>query len=190
MWWFKLFRSSMKRMFRFQFPTFLTASDIFYVLHVTANVAVTENKSSLVFILAPTIASVVDVCNKLIAIKMKRNFFETNNQTLVTSASSSASFYGKEISFPVEIVLLLPLTILIAVLSSILDRNLRFIFVYPFMLFSFCVLIPLYVIIKNDKLRSFTKMRYIEPLKRTWNVFKFNFEYFRRSIKVSPIFDV
>ena len=179
MWWFKLFRSSMKRMFRFQFPTFLTASDIFYVLHVTANVAVTENKSSLVFILAPTIA-----------IKMKRNFCETNNQTLVTSASSSASFYGKEISFPVEIVLLLPLTILIAVLSSILDRNLRFIFVYPFMLFSFCVLIPLYVIIKNDKLRSFTKMRYIEPLKRTWNVFKFNFEYFRRSIKVSPIFDV
>ena len=58
-------------MFRFQFPTFLTASDIFYVLHVTANVAVTENKSSLVFILAPTIASVVVVCNKLIAIKQQ-----------------------------------------------------------------------------------------------------------------------
>lgn len=118
---------------------------------------------------------------------MKRLFF-AENRTLMTSAAAS---YGREVSFPVEVVFLLPVTILLAALSSVFDRTRRFIFVYPVLLVVFAVLIPLRVVVQNDKLRSFAIENYVQPLRRKLKVLTFNLAFsFKRKVKVGPIYRV
>jgi hypothetical protein len=56
--------------------------------------------------------------------------------------------------FPVEVFSLVPITFVFVVLVSEADPRLRFGIFYPVMVFVLGVLIPLYIIVKNKKMKS------------------------------------
>ncbi len=56
--------------------------------------------------------------------------------------------------FPVEVFSLVPITFVFVILVSQTDPKLRFGIFYPVMVFMLGVLIPLYIIVKNKKMKS------------------------------------
>jgi hypothetical protein len=83
---------------------------------------------------------------------------------------------NEKFAFPVEVLVALPLTIVVAVLGGSVDRKIAFQFYYQIIPSSFGILIPLQIIVKNKKMIEKLKsifylppllLKVVEKLKRT-----------------------
>ena len=160
----------------------------FYVLHQTSNFSFLElfekDKNSSIYLLTPFIAFLVTLTSKLISSKLKKNFLEENKsfQNVIFGPAT----LSREISFPAEIIVAVPATILIAVFSSTFHRLNRFLIVYPTIFTVFSVCIPLYIILKNEKIKSFAQQKYVEAINRKIESFENRFRK-NRTVKVAPV---
>jgi hypothetical protein len=68
--------------------------------------------------------------------------------------------------FPVEVFSLVPITFVFVVLVSQADPKLRFGIFYPIMVFVLGVLIPLYIIVKNKKMKGLLKEIFFKKPKK------------------------
>ena len=84
-----------------------------------------------------------------------------------------------------EVLIAIPITIVFAQLAATFDRSLRFRLLYPFAVFSLGVLIPLYIVLENEKMTQVLKQNY-ETLK---SIIAVSYQKMQRCKKssVSPI---
>lgn len=97
------------------------------------------------------------------------------------------SSFGREVSVRLDVLVLVPATILLAVAASTLDRFHRFVFVYPAILTLFSFLIPLFIIFKNEKIKTFADRNYLEPTKRQFEGVTARFIFLYRKRRVKPL---
>ena len=110
----------------------------------------------------------------------------SEEQTRLNWLTTTTSSFGREVSVRLEVLALVPATILLAVAASFLDRFHRFVLVYPTILTLFCFFIPLDIILKNEKIRTFAVRCYLEPFKRQFEGLPTKCLFLRRKRKVRP----
>ena len=141
-------------------------SGVFYVLNQEENFSFVElllvDKYSVIYLLAPALAFIVTLINMIISVILRHSMFNNHNSNW--QSTNFLKSIGKDISMSVEVLVMVPATILFAAFSSAFERKQRLLFVYPATFTVFCVFIPTYIICKNRKMKYLAWKKLVEPL--------------------------
>ena len=163
-------------------------SGVFYVLNQEENFSFVElllvDKYSVIYLLAPALAFIVTLINMIISVILRHSMFNNHNSNW--QSTNFLKSIGKDISISVEVLVMVPATILFAAFSSAFERNQRLLFVYPATFTVFCVFIPTYIICKNRKMKYLAWKKLVEPFETIIQNCISNYLRKKNSRKINP----
>lgn len=119
------------------------------------------------FMVLPALALLVNLITKIYALWIKKKMSNTVNIfTIHNEGQQSTPVSNEELfSVPLEAAFGIPLWMMFAILSSIASREWRLTFFLPLQLMLINLLLPIYVISKNNKIRN----SLLDPLQEQFN---------------------
>ena len=151
-----------------------TVFDLFFHHEDASDLKIISQPFSLIYIIFIILAAVINCIAKLYSIWINYHMLKLSNSIpvnqLFTITRSSLNEFEEKFTLSLDSAIVILLFFLFFILSSLAKRPLRLYFIVPAQVMFLCVIMPLYIIIHNLKIR---KIFYNICLKKVKCVFGF-----------------